>query len=146
MNGIIFIGPQASGKSTFYLQNFFSTHIRINLDMLKTRHRERIIFEACLQGKQPCVIDNTNPTKEDREKYIRLFKQHGFSITGYFFDSTFEECITRNNCRTGKGRIPEIGIKSTFKKMSLPNYDEGYLSLYRVKTQNQGFITEEWAQ
>jgi predicted kinase len=146
MNGIIFIGPQASGKSTFYLQNFFSTHIRINLDMLKTRHRERIIFEACLQGKQPCVIDNTNPTKEERQSYLSLFKQYDFNVTGYFFDSVFEDCITRNNLRTGKAKVPEVGIKSTFKKMCIPTYDEGYTKLYVVKSQDNQFAIEEWAR
>ena len=46
MQLIIFIGIQASGKSTFYQQYFYHTHLRINLDMLKTRHREKLIFEA----------------------------------------------------------------------------------------------------
>ena len=48
MQLIIFTGVQASGKSTFYHQHFYHSHLRINLDMLKTRHRENIIFEAAL--------------------------------------------------------------------------------------------------
>ena len=42
MQLILFTGVQASGKSTFYQQYFYHTHLRINLDMLKTRHREKI--------------------------------------------------------------------------------------------------------
>ena len=61
MELIIFIGCQASGKSTFFKRYFSDTHIRLNLDMLKTRHRERILFQACLAAKQKCVVDNTNP-------------------------------------------------------------------------------------
>ncbi|MFK5976608.1 MAG: hypothetical protein QM493_08880 [Sulfurovum sp.] len=45
MCGVIFIGLQASGKSTFFLENFYKTHIRINFDMLKTRHRENIFLK-----------------------------------------------------------------------------------------------------
>lgn len=45
MQLIIFIGVQASGKSTFYQQQFYSTHLRLNLDMLKIRHRENQLFE-----------------------------------------------------------------------------------------------------
>ena len=56
MNMILFIGIQATGKSEFYKRNFYKTHIRINLDMLKTRHRERILIGACLTAKQPFVI------------------------------------------------------------------------------------------
>ena len=67
---VILMGAQASGKSSFYLHQFFATHIRINLDMLKTRHREKLIFEACLAAKQSVVIDNTNPTRQDRARYI----------------------------------------------------------------------------
>ena len=39
MQAVIFIGIQGSGKTTFYRDRFFNTHFRINLDMLKTRHR-----------------------------------------------------------------------------------------------------------
>jgi hypothetical protein len=41
---VIFIGVQASGKSTFYMDRFFRTHMRINLDMLHTRNRERLLL------------------------------------------------------------------------------------------------------
>jgi predicted kinase len=43
MEAVILIGIQGSGKSTFCRERFFNTHIRINLDMLKTRHRERYL-------------------------------------------------------------------------------------------------------
>jgi predicted ABC-type ATPase len=66
MQLILFIGLQGSGKSTFYQRQFADTHVRINLDMLKTRRRERLLFDACLSAKQPAVIDNTNPTPVDR--------------------------------------------------------------------------------
>ncbi len=70
MEGIIFIGIQGSGKSTFFQQYFTKTHIRLNMDMLKTRHRESILMKACIEAKQPFVIDNTNPSRSDRKKYI----------------------------------------------------------------------------
>lgn len=72
MEAVIFIGIQATGKSTFSQQRFFSTHIRINLDMLKTRNRERTLPAACLEAKQPFVLDNTNLTREARAGYIKL--------------------------------------------------------------------------
>ena len=40
MELILLIGIQASGKSTFFKRRYCDTHVRINLDMLKTRHRE----------------------------------------------------------------------------------------------------------
>ena len=70
MEAIIFVGIQASGKSTFYRERFFDTHLRINLDMLKTRYREQLILRACIEAKQPFVVDNTNPSVEERARYI----------------------------------------------------------------------------
>jgi predicted kinase len=32
MEAIIFCGIQGSGKSTFFLQNFYHTHVRLNLN------------------------------------------------------------------------------------------------------------------
>ena len=68
MQLIIFCGVQASGKSTFYQQYFSNTHLRLNLDMLKTRHRENLLFEAALASKTKIVIDNTNPNIEARNR------------------------------------------------------------------------------
>lgn len=144
MNGIIFIGLQGSGKSSFYLEKFYKTHIRLSMDMLKTRYRENLMLHACLAGKQPCVIDNTNPTKEEREKYIVEFKQHKFEVEGYFFDTPLQECIARNGLRTGKERIPDIGIKGTYKKLQLPSYSEGFNKLYRVSSTKNECIISEW--
>ena len=79
MEIIIFIGIQATGKSEFYKRRFYNTHIRINLDMLKTRNKEKILVEACLEAKQPFVVDNTNPTLADRKKYIDPAKNKGDS-------------------------------------------------------------------
>ncbi len=44
MEAVIFIGIQATGKSIFYKDRFFKTHIRINLDMLRTMNREALFI------------------------------------------------------------------------------------------------------
>jgi hypothetical protein len=49
MQAIVFIGIQACDKSTFYHHQFGLTHVRINLDMLKTRYREQRVFGTCLE-------------------------------------------------------------------------------------------------
>ena len=60
MTAIILIGIPASGKSTFCKERLFDTHLRLNLDMLKTRHREKLLLQACIAAQQPFVVDNTN--------------------------------------------------------------------------------------
>ena len=93
MQLIIFMGIQASGKSSYYLLNLAHSHLRINLDMLKTRHREKIIFEAGLASKTKMVIDNTNPTPADRARYIASAQAAGFEIVGYFFETELKGAL-----------------------------------------------------
>jgi predicted kinase len=40
MQAVIFIGIQGSGKTSYYAAHFLKTHMRLSLDMLKTRNKE----------------------------------------------------------------------------------------------------------
>ena len=145
MEAIIFMGLQASGKSSFYRQKFVDSHIRLNMDMLKTRNREKLLFNACLKAKQSLVIDNTNPTKADRQKYILPATAHQFKVTGYYFQSNIKDCLRRNNLRQGKSKIPVVGILATAKKLELPCYEEGFTRLYYVNiAENDLFVIKDW--
>jgi predicted kinase len=146
MEGVVFIGIQATGKSAFYQQRFADTHIRINLDMLKTRRREQILLNACLEAKQPFVVDNTNVTREARAEYISQAKASRFSVVGYYFKSTLQSAIERNDQRSPKARIPLKGIVATHRKLELPSYDEGFDRLFYVEIGDDGaFIVKDWS-
>jgi predicted kinase len=141
MQAIIFIGIQGAGKSTFYQKNFQNTHIRINLDMLKTRHREQIFLQACLEAKQPFVIDNTNPTPADRTRYIIPAKANKFQVIAYYFDIKLEQCKQQNNQRPQKQIIPIAALLGTCKKLTLPSWEEGFNKIYSVL---DNYSIEEW--
>ena len=144
MEAVIFIGMQASGKSTFYRERYFSSHVRISLDMLRTRHRETRLLEVCLDTKQPFVVDNTNPTKSDRQIYISSAKQAGFRVVGYYFQSSIEDCKRPNEQRAVEQQIPLPGLLGTFSKLELPRLDEGFDELFYVRITEDGFVVEEW--
>ncbi|MBO0725551.1 MAG: AAA family ATPase [Blastocatellia bacterium] len=146
MEAIIFIGIQATGKSTFFQRRFFATHVRINLDMLKTRNRERILVAACLEARQPFVIDNTNVTRESRAGYVSQAKAAGFSVAGYYFKSALKDSLERNRQRNGKSLIPEKGIIGAYRKLEPPGFDEGFDRLFYVEIGDDGaFIVKEWS-
>lgn len=143
MEVVIFCGIQATGKTTFFKDNFFRTHIRISLDQLNTRNKEQKFIDTCIATQQRFVVDNTNPTKQDRAKYISLAKLNKFKVICYFFQSDLNDALTRNSRRTGKENIPEIGIKATFKKLEIPTLDEGFDQLFFVEIENDNFIIKE---
>ena len=145
MEMILFIGGQAAGKSTFYQQHFRDTHVRINLDMLRTRHREAILLEACLRMKQPFVVDNTNPTLEDRQRYIPLARAAGFRVVGYYFAIPLEAALRRNARREGRQLIPEKGVLATYRRLQRPAWSEGFDTLHVVHpVGGHRFRVEDW--
>ena len=144
MQVAIFMGLPGSGKSSFYKERFFSSHVRISLDLLKTRHRERRFMELCLATDQRFVIDNTNPAWLDRSKYIEAAKARRFSIVGYYFQSKVEDCLHRNAGRPEAERVPEVAIFSTAKKFELPSLSEGFEQLFYVRLENGQFVVEDW--
>ena len=143
MEAIIFCGIQAAGKSTFYRERFFKSHLRISLDMLKTRHRESLIFTACLEAKQPLVVDNTNPTIADRAKYISAAKAHKFKVIGYFFETDLAAALERNAARLGKENSPVVGVKGTYNKLEIPTLEEGFDELFFVKIVDNQFEIQQ---
>lgn len=145
MQAIVFMGIQASGKSSFYKERFFHTHVRINLDMLRTRRREALLVSACLEGKTPFVMDNTNVVRAERATLIAQARQAGFSVVGYFFQSRVAESLERNARREGKQCVPRLAILGTSKRMELPSKAEGFEALFFVRlSEMEKFEVEEW--
>jgi predicted kinase len=145
MEAVIFVGIQGSGKSTFFKRTFADTHVRINLDMLRTRFREKALLEACLAAKQRFVVDKVNLTKLDRAKYVSLARSHGFNVVGYYFQTDLSKALERNRCREGTARIPEKGLLGAAKRLEIPRAAEGFDQVFYVWIDdNDQFVVEPW--
>lgn len=142
---VLFVGIQGSGKSSFYKERFYATHVRINRDMLKTAHRERAFIDTCLATQQRLVIDNTNPTRAERARYIQLARNAGFRAVGYYFRTNVRDAIGRNARRIGKARIPVPGILWTYKRLEVPALSEGFNELFCVTLAGRNRFTVEKA-
>lgn len=138
------IGIQGSGKSTFYHKYLSDDYVRVNLDTLKTRNREEQLVSECFREGKSFAVDNTNPTRADRQRYIPLAQYWGYRIVGYFMESKLQTCIERNNQRSGSAKIPATAIAATSNKLQLPGFDEGFDELYFVKNDGQIMTIEEW--
>jgi predicted kinase len=144
MEMVLFIGLPASGKSSFYRERFFRTHLRINLDMLKTRRREELLVRACFEGKTKFVVENTNLTRESRAKYILPARAAGFATVGYLFETTTADAIRRNALRADPERVLPVAIYAAARRLELPSKTEGFDQLFRVQlTEPQGFLLGE---
>jgi predicted kinase len=145
MQLVLFSGIQATGKSTFYQQRFFHSHVRLSLDLLRTRHREQRFLQVCLETQMRCVVDNTNPTRAERASYITPARAAGFEIVGYFFQSIAADALVRNRQRPVERQVPDKGIRGTRNRLEIPAPSEGFDKLYYVRVAgNQEFILTEW--
>ena len=144
MEAVVFMGIQGSGKSSFFKERFFTTHVRISLDLLKTRNRELRLLNECLGMLQPFVIDNTNSTRDERLNYIRTTKPLRFDVIGYYFQSKVADCLRRNSERHEVERVPDVAILSTAKKFELPTWAEGFDHLFYVRMEDGQFVVEGW--
>ena len=135
---ILMMGIPASGKSTFvarHLQNFS----RINLDNLRTREREDAMLHALFISEEDIVVDNTNVSPEEREKYFQLADQNGYMTVGIFMESILNDCLKRNAQREGDARIPDVGVEARAKNLVPPTDDEPFDYLIFAKMKDGDF-------
>jgi len=140
---VIMMGLQGSGKTTF-CQSQYSTFEHISLDLQKSRRNEGLKLQRCIDEHLDCVIDNTNPTKGDRARYIIPGKNCGFRVIGYFMQSKLSECLERNERR--ERQVPKKGILATFNKIELPSLKEGFDELNFVSIENGEFKISKWIE
>ena len=113
---IIFVGLQASGKSTYYRTHFAATHVHVSKDLMKnTRTRDakqQQMIEAALREGKSVVVDNTNPTPAVRAPLIAHGRRHGARVIAYYFETVVKDAVARNRLREGAARVPDVATNS----------------------------------
>jgi predicted kinase len=130
MEAIVLCGLQGAGKTTLYRDHWLETHVRISMDLLRTRAREAALLELCLTARQPFVVDNTNPTAADRARYIEPARAAGFRVVGYLVDADAAEALAGNAQRAR--RVPERGVLGTSRRFVRPAPAEGFDELWHA--------------
>ena len=106
-----------------------------------------MFLDACLAAKQSFVVDNCNPAREDRCRYIEPARAAGFKVIGYYLQSKVDDCKERNEQRAGKQVVPLKAILGAAGRLELPSLEEGFDKLYYVKVDGDGgFMIEEWKE
>jgi predicted kinase len=133
MEAVILVGIQGSGKTTFYGERFSETHVRISLDDLRTRERERALVRECFKDRRPFVVDKTNVLASERAIYIAAAKAAGFRVMAYHFRVPLRAAIARNNRRQPGEIIPIPALIATLKRLQPPTLDEGFDQIFIVE-------------
>jgi predicted kinase len=140
MEAVILCGLQGSGKTTLYRDRFLETHVRISMDLLRTRTREAKFLETCLATRQRFVVDNTNPAPADRARYVRPAREAGYKVVGYLVEVDPALARVRNEERPAERRVPGKGMGDTAKRLIRPAPEEGFEELWHATATPEG----EW--
>lgn len=145
---VVFMGLPGSGKTSFYRERFAETHALLSKDLLRsgTRKQARLErrFEEALAIGRPVVVDNTHPSRAERAPWIERGRAAGWQVVGYWFASSAEDCRARNEARTGRERVPDVGFYAALGRLERPSRDEGFDRLLVVRLTPEGFEVEDW--
>jgi predicted kinase len=130
MEAVVLCGVQGSGKTTLYRDRWLETHVRISMDLLRTRAREAAFLQACLDTRMRFVVDNTNPTAAERARYVDPAREAGYRVVGYLVEVDFALAGARNLDRDRV--VPPAGLRDVARRFVRPAPEEGFDELWHA--------------
>ncbi|CAK93378.1 unnamed protein product (macronuclear) [Paramecium tetraurelia] len=135
---IIMIGAPGSGKSTF-VHNHLNDYTRVNRDSLKTKEKCLKVAEQAIKEKKYLVIDNTNPTPDDRAAFIKLAQDNKYPVRGFFLEVSKDLCLHNDTQRDTNNfrehfskKVGKMPINMIFSKVTPPTKDEGFSEVLTI--------------
>ncbi len=137
---ILFVGPPASGKTTFTKRNLLPfNYVHVNRDTLATQDKCLKTMAAALAEGKSVVIDNTNPAKAVRSDYINLAKKSGVEhIRCFKMNTEIELCYHLNYVRQNQSkgkirRVPDVGYNTYKSRYEEPDTSEGFTEILQIE-------------
>lgn len=149
MQMILFCGLQGAGKSTFFSTHFAQNYLLISKDLMRGVRRpaqkQSELLHLALAAQHSVIIDNTNPSPDERVPLITIAREYHASVICYYFVTPVSMAIKRNAQREGKARVPAVAIYSTAARLVPPAYAEGFDKIYYVRiTEHSTSEKPEW--
>jgi len=136
---IILVGAPASGKSTLCIRELTTlNYFRINRDSVGSMDECVRLCASQLAAQKSVVIDNTNPARSDRKRFISLAQNLGvLSIKCFLFDSPTELVQHLNVFRERQTegvvkRIPKDAYDKYYGRFEMPNVEEGFVEIVKI--------------
>jgi predicted kinase len=131
------VGVPASGKSSFVRARLAATHLHVSKDLQPRSRRgdahQRELIAAALRAGRSVVVDNVNATAAVRAALIRLGREHGARIIGYYVPAAVAEAVARNRRRMAAERVPDVAIYAAAKRLEPPVLAEGFDEVWEVR-------------
>lgn len=138
----VLVGLQASGKTTFCRQVLGAGYVQVSKDHFpnarnRQRRQLRLVREA-LAGGLDVVVDNTNPSPAEWQPLIEVAREGGARVIAYWFPPDLAGSMRRNSARTGRSRVPEVGLMATMARLRQPGTADGFDAVLTVRFDGTG--------
>ena len=124
------VGVQGAGKTTWAAEHLQSTHAVVSKDhwpnARRREARQRRVLDELLREGRDVVVDNTNASPREWASIIEVARRHGARLRAVFLDVPLDVCLERNAARTGRARVPTVGVLDAWKRLVPPTAEEGF--------------------
>ena len=135
---MVLVGRPASGKSTLRTQ-YFTPHNyeAVNRDTLGTKEKCVKATSQALKSGRSVVVDNTNPSKADRQLYVDLAKKTGVPARCIFLNidtalAYHLNMFRQNQSHGERRRVPEVAYRTYEKNFEKPDPSEGFSEIIEL--------------
>ena len=139
----ILVGIPGSGKTSFFQARLAATHVHVSKDAIghgkDTGRRQLEQVGQALRAGRSVAVDNTNPRAADRAALIALGRELGARMIAYALQTAPKAAAARNRTREGPGRVPDVAVFVTAKRLEPPTVAEGFDAVYQVRAEGGGF-------
>ncbi len=134
---IVFVGYPASGKSHFARKHLISKgYVHASRDILGSWQKCVERCQAALRENKNVVIDNTNPDKESRRRYIKVAQKMKVPCRCFLFLADKNQARHNERFRemTDKSHQPinDMVMNMYRSKFSEPQLNEGFSEIVKV--------------
>lgn len=137
---ILFIGPPASGKTTFYQKHLRPQgYVHINCDILGSWQKCVAECKKAIELGKSIAIDNTNPDVDSRKRYLTVAEKHKISMRCFVFTASIAHCKHNNRFRELKNignskykPVNDIAFNTYSARFTQPDVSEGFTEIVQV--------------
>jgi predicted kinase len=131
------VGLQGAGKSSWVAAHLAGTHVVVSKDHWpNARHREarqRRVVAGLLAEGLSVRKDLPAPHHSQARGGTLQARRAGVPVRAVWLDVPLEVCRQRNEARTGRARVPDVGLYSAAARLVPPSTAEGFTVVQVVR-------------